>query len=136
MGSGAIALKGADAHLTKVLSQVAREEGVALGLAELECHMVGGADEDFGYDESPFMGEVERRTTTVSSLVDLNGKKLIGRGKIEVSEKELIPGDPFVDEDPDDRDYEGYMGNVGLALVLPFPLYADAFDRVSWGCPI
>lgn len=129
-------LKGVDAHLVRVLFEISKEAGVALGLAELECHVVGGASEDFDpyssgkrarhsyYDEyddcgddTPCIGEETSRTTTISSLVDLDGNFLIGEGKITVTNDGLIPNDPFEDEDPDDRDYEGYMGNVRVICV-------------------
>ncbi|KAL5531710.1 hypothetical protein ACEPAG_4587 [Sanghuangporus baumii] len=131
LGSGGKSLKGKDAQLVTALRQLASKHRVALALAELECHVVGGASDDFDaygsyhkrrrcyYDEYsddydddvPTMGEEESRTIKISSLVDLDGNQLIGKESISLDNEELIPEDPFEDDDPDERDYEGYMGN-------------------------
>ncbi|KAH8111037.1 hypothetical protein DFH11DRAFT_710036 [Phellopilus nigrolimitatus] len=136
LAMGVNALKGVDAYLVGALREASAEEGIAVGLAELECHIMGDAGEDFGmgysskraryddyddeededmysddYDDTPTMGEETERSMTVSNLVDLNGVNLIGKGTISLGEEELIPKDAFENEDPDDQDYEGYMGN-------------------------
>jgi hypothetical protein len=33
-------------------------------------------------------------------------------GDLTINEEDLIPENPFEDVEPDDKDYEGYMGNV------------------------
>lgn len=33
-------------------------------------------------------------------------------GDLGLSQENLIPQDPFEDVEPDDKEYEGYMGNV------------------------
>lgn len=131
LGSGGKSLKGKDAQLVMALRQIASEEGIELAFAELECHVVGSAGEDFdaygGYhkrrrcyydeysddwDDEPTMGEECSRTTSISSVVDFDGNQLIGKESIELNSGELVPPDPFEGENPDERDYEGYMGNV------------------------
>ncbi|KAI5124283.1 hypothetical protein M0805_005130 [Coniferiporia weirii] len=144
LSMGAKALKGADAHLVGTLRDIAKAEGVAMGLAELECHIVGSPDEDFDsgfgsnkrarYDDygddddndndnddddddegTPGVLEETDRTISISNLVNLDGLKLFEKGTISV-ETGLIPTDPFDGESPDDQEYEGYMGNYSGSL--------------------
>ena len=43
------ALKGADAHKLAILNVLAEQLGFRLGMASLECHISGSADDDMGY---------------------------------------------------------------------------------------
>jgi hypothetical protein len=123
------ALKGEDAHLIAHLRDVAEEMGIALCLAKLKYLKSGYAD-DYGYGyhkrgryydessddggETPDMVEVLQTDLTISNLVDLNGMAVLQGPNIKLSEGCLIPEDAFEDEEPDDKDYEGYTGNVGI----------------------
>jgi hypothetical protein len=124
------ALKGKDRHLVSNVRGVAEEEGFMVCLANLEYHIVGEADDCGGYysgygrkrnrwyddysddnTEVPDMGEESDRSLTVQNLVDLDGLSMMG-GNLNISEDDLIPQNPFEDTEPDDKSYEGYMGNV------------------------
>ena len=108
-----------------LLRPIVEDLGFMMGLASLE-HNVSGCAEDNGggyynrgrwdhdedEDETPGMLEVNEKSTKISGLVDLDGVPLLSVGEIHLEDDCLIPKDPFEDEDPDDTDYEGYMGNV------------------------
>jgi len=126
------ALKGADAHRVTFLRQVAEELGYMVGLASLK-HCASGPGENDGercynrrrcyyddYGESdedpdvPEMEEVTDTTTSISGLVDLDGVSILPFGEINIGDDNIVQKDPFEGEVPDDKEYEGYMGNVGL----------------------
>ncbi|CAA7268308.1 unnamed protein product [Cyclocybe aegerita] len=122
---GVEALKGVDAHRVTFLRGVAEQLGFKVGLASLEHHISGCGDDDGGSyhnrgrwdygggdeEETPGMLEVIETKTSISGLVDLDGSSLLPVGEIDLKEDALIPKDPFKDEEPDDTEYEGYMGN-------------------------
>lgn len=127
------ALKGADTHLVAVLRDIAEELGYMIGLASLERHVSGPAD-DYGdgyhrrsrhyfsdyeyeddFDSAPEMLEEDETSTNILGLVDLKGLPLLPFGKIELGDENLIPSNPFEGKIPEKVEYEGYMGNVGNA---------------------
>ncbi|KAF5383237.1 hypothetical protein D9615_004868 [Tricholomella constricta] len=138
--AGAKILKGADAHLVANLRDVAEDLGYMVCLANLEYHVHGCADDDYGYRSygkrerynryggygnssdddddrgTPGMGEIMETNLTLQNLVDLEGNSLLGHGSLGLSQENLIPKEPFEDETPDDTDYEGYMGNGAGSL--------------------
>ena len=137
LASGAATLKGEDAHKVAHLRPVAEELGYVVCLANLEYTMSGSADDDYGYrsyggwkrhrysedyddeDEgNPSMLEVNDESLTVENVVDLNGNKLLGPHKLSLDKEWLVPKDPFEGLDPDDQEYEGYMGNVSRRCSL------------------
>jgi len=120
-------LKGKDAHLIGHLRGIAEEFGVGLCLANLEYKMIGYGDDDgsnyykrhrYNYcdeddsDDTPSMMEVTDTELSVSNLVDLNGVPVLTGRDISLESECLIPKDPFEDISPDNKEYEGYMGNV------------------------
>jgi len=131
LGQGLKSLKGADAHRVRALHDVAEELGYVVSLARLEHTVSGAADDDgesyyrrsrYEYDDEdeefeveedmPGMLEVCDTNTSIAGLVDLNGVSLLSFGKIDLQENNLIQIAPFVDKEPDDKEYEGYLGNV------------------------
>ena len=136
LASGAATLKGEDAHKVAHLRPVAEELGYVVCLANLEYTMSGSADDDYGYrsyggwkrhrysedydeDEgNPSMLEVNDESLTVENVVDLHGNKLLGPHKLSLDKEWLVPKDPFEGLDPDDQEYEGYMGNVSRRCSL------------------
>jgi len=74
-------------------------------------------------DDDVSMIEVYETDLTISNVVDLSGKKPLNED-LSLDDTCLIPKDPFKDVDPDDREYEGYMGNVR------FQLFISLSDRV------
>ncbi|KIM42422.1 hypothetical protein M413DRAFT_27183 [Hebeloma cylindrosporum] len=127
LAHGRRSLKGADAQRVALLRPIAEELGFMLGLGSLEHNVSGCADDDGGgyynrgrWDDSededdketPGMLEVIEKSTKIKGLVDLDGVPLLSVGKIDLDDDCIIPKDPFEDEDPDDTDYEGYMGNL------------------------
>ena len=136
---GAKTLKGEDAHKIANLRIVADELGFMVCLANLSYKVIGVADDDFGYRDRgwkrgrygydsydddddggvPSMIEVTEKTLGVSNLVDLEGNMLLGQNTtLPIDEHNLIPKDPFEDVDPDDQDYEGYLGNVSCPVYV------------------
>ncbi|KAJ8075198.1 hypothetical protein PM082_019526 [Marasmius tenuissimus] len=122
----ASALKGKDAHIVAVLDSLSKEIGFSLGLAHIEHHETGQAN-DYGggrgsyWDESEEddddveMGEIEESTTSIENLVDLDGKHISDNVEFD-DEAETIPArfiDYFGGQTWDDQDYEGYQGNCG-----------------------
>lgn len=141
MSDGPTFLKGADAHNFALIRPIAESFGFILGFASLEQHVTGCAEDDGGgyhsrgryYDdedededdygdygggEDPGMIEVNERHTTLSSMTGLDGKPLFGMtNSLGIEEEYLVPGEPFEDEEPDETEYEGYMGNVSVYLI-------------------
>ena len=134
------ALKGVDAHKVAMLDTLAKEMGFGLGLAGVECHMCGGA-EDCGYDASYYGSrrrhgwgydseddyggmhswadpeEVEKEMS-IMHLVDLDGD-LICDTLAYKETTETIPEDLTEEVESgqcDEEEYEGYQGNVGVSL--------------------
>jgi hypothetical protein len=64
------------------------------------------------------MKEVSNTKTSISGLVGLNGVCIIPFGEIGIGDDSVVQKDPFEDEVPDDKEYEGYMTNVGFNLRL------------------
>ena len=64
------------------------------------------------------MEEVENTTARVENLVDLDGRRMIGSQKIDIDEDGIVPKKAFEDVEPDDKSYEGYMGNVRPQFIL------------------
>jgi hypothetical protein len=58
------------------------------------------------------MEEVTDTDMTITNLVDLDGVQIVKLRPLSLSDENLIPANSFDDEDPDDSNYEGYMGNV------------------------
>ncbi|KAF8908586.1 hypothetical protein CPB84DRAFT_1843480 [Gymnopilus junonius] len=117
--TGFKALKGLDAERVRFIQPVAEKLGFKIGLANLEHHVSGLADDSGGYygrSETPTMAEVEETNTQISGLVDLSGKALLTAQPVPIDEEELIPRNPFEDAVPDGKEYEGYLGNGAGAL--------------------
>lgn len=122
------ALKGKDAHLVANIRAAAEEEDFMIGLANLEYHVTGAADDDgpryrrgwggYSSEESeggtPGMLEEYEHKLSVKNLVDLDGFSIMGDKDLGISNEHLIPENPFEDADPDNTEYEGYMGNVRI----------------------
>ncbi|TFK34835.1 hypothetical protein BDQ12DRAFT_612637 [Crucibulum laeve] len=124
LNAGSRALKGEDAHKIAYLRHVAAELGYTVCLGNLVCNVSGCPDDDgchyggwerHGYydspSEDPSMGEVIDTVITVTNVVDLDGNSMLGNKSLTLDETCLIPKDPFADLEPDDREYEGYVGN-------------------------
>ncbi|THV08331.1 hypothetical protein K435DRAFT_847203 [Dendrothele bispora CBS 962.96] len=128
LGHGASGLKGRDAHLVRHVRDVAVELGFVLALANLDLHQSGAADDD-GYsyhkrsrycyydDDDPSddgnvgMLEVYESNLEISCLNDLDGVGVEESYEVEIDESALVPENYFEGREPDDKEYEGYMGN-------------------------
>lgn len=134
----ASALKGADAQKVAILQILAQRHGFGLGLANAHCRLSGPADDDGGGyyrrdrwrcyddedededDEDVDFAEVESREMTIENFVDLNGR-LISKLLDYEEESETIPAELTEDVESgecDGQEYEGYMGNVNIFLIL------------------
>ncbi|KAL4245987.1 hypothetical protein ABKN59_009134 [Abortiporus biennis] len=125
------ALKGADDIKIALLSSVAKETGFQLGLASVECHLVGSAadngdygrrrgrygcyyDEDDEDDDDVEFEEIHEREMSIQDFVDMDGS-LISDNLTVHDQRETIPAGltKMVESGPhDEQEYEGYMGNV------------------------
>ncbi|KAG8940300.1 hypothetical protein FRC04_005433 [Tulasnella sp. 424] len=138
------AMKGKDAHVVAILDSISQELKFQLGLALVECHLSGGAndmggggwgrrdsdydededDDDDCHDDSLSIVEVDEKSMTITELVSLDGKSL-NRDMVLTEEDEegggveFIPADlrERVESGPiDEQEYEGYQGNYGGTL--------------------
>ncbi|KDQ16692.1 hypothetical protein BOTBODRAFT_30614 [Botryobasidium botryosum FD-172 SS1] len=130
------ALKGEDAHLVSLLESLADELGFHVGLAIVECHVSGQADDMGrhgygGYSEADpsdlSIVEETERAMSVTNLVNLDGRSLATSIDIDDAGEddedgeeghipETIPADLrsiVEDGPPDEQEYEGYQGNYG-----------------------
>lgn len=135
------ALKGSDAQVVAIVESVGKELGFRVGLALVECHLRGGADDGGNTyhpppawrlssdDEPPDSDDLEflevyEKTMTITELVDLDGRPLKKKLKLTDEDEdgtgvEFIPADlrEEVENGPhDEQDYEGYQGNVRLSM--------------------
>ncbi|KDQ61218.1 glycosyltransferase family 8 protein [Jaapia argillacea MUCL 33604] len=119
---GGSALKGIDAHKMGLLDLLAKELGFCLGLASVECHLTGYAQDNGGYDsegdDEVSMAEVQEREMSITCLTDLDGNLL--RDDVDYdAEEEMIPADleeTVESGGHDEQEYEGYMGNGAGSL--------------------
>lgn len=127
---GLKALKGTDAHKVSFIHPVAEELGFMVGIASLNYYETGEGDDYGGYrpyyhddyddeyedddasDGAPNMVEVESTKANIEGLVDSDGLLLLSEGQIDLDDNCLIPKHAFKDVEPDDVEYEGYLGNV------------------------
>jgi hypothetical protein len=72
-------------------------------------------DEDAGDGADYEMGEIFDQDLRVTQWFDVAGRAK-DMGHIAVSEEEIIANIDFTDNDPDESEYEGYMGNYGPSL--------------------
>ena len=110
------ALKGKDAALISNIREVAEKQGVCLRLGLLEYEVSGDAGYDSGWRRSPRMEDVNEQEYRIQGLYDLEGDLAKGRVPIRLDpEFDMIPQDPgFDDQVPDDKEFEGYTGNVSF----------------------
>ncbi|KAJ6599163.1 hypothetical protein DFH09DRAFT_27215 [Mycena vulgaris] len=122
-------LKGADAYKVALLQSLAKQLDFDVGLANVECHVVGYGDDDFGHrggygsedDDDVGMAEVEEQTMTISNLVDLEGQHIQKEVECKEDDSEFCPmglRDEVEAGNPDEREYEGYQGNGAGSLEL------------------
>ena len=125
------ALKGRDAALISNIRSVAEKQGISLCLGLLELEVSG----DAGFDTGPYSSDdewdsprsaprmkiVHDKEYRIGGLYDLDGDLAEGRHPISLNpEFDMIPRDPELEDgDPDDKEFEGYTGNVSLPP--PFP---------------
>ena len=140
----ASALKGADAQKVAILEILAKKHGFSLGLANAHCRLTGPADDNGGRDyrrdhwggcygdssdscygddvneDDLDFAEIEGREMTIEHFVDLDGDLICDNLEYK-EEAETIPTDltEVVESgECDEQEYEGYMGNVSVALPL------------------
>lgn len=135
---GAAALKGRDKGVFMCLRSVADETDHIVTLANVVYHQSGSPVDDgaeyyysrnkrrrYGWDESESedeedqqdvsMEEVHDEDLSLDNIVDIFGTEL-SQAKVNIEMTDIIPANYFEEADPDDKEYEGYMGNVGLPL--------------------
>ncbi|KAG8916702.1 hypothetical protein FRC01_002911 [Tulasnella sp. 417] len=134
------ALKGRDAQTVAILDSIGKEIGLRVGLALVECHLRGGADDGGNDYYAPPVGcwssddgiasedlnflETYETSMTITDLVDLDGVLLKKKLKLTGEDEdgvgvEFIPADlrEVVEGGPhDEQEYEGYQGNGAGSL--------------------
>lgn len=133
--TGQTTLKGEDAHKISHVRQVAEELGFVVYLGNLSYNVSGVADYDggdYGYyghkrrrhcyshsdepgEDDVSMGEIHEKTYSLTNIVDIDGEPLsdeLENVELLLKENLIVPQDAFEDAEPDEREYEGYMGNV------------------------
>ncbi|KLO18809.1 hypothetical protein SCHPADRAFT_885906 [Schizopora paradoxa] len=145
----ASALKGKDASIVAQFKPIAEELGFGLFVANIVLHKSGpgddcgggyhrdyydDSDDDEGDDDDVDFVEVEEQTLSISNIVDLDGMPM-QEEDVSVDMEDMIPGPFGEDEEPDEKEYEGYMGNWAGTLehwyhrsVLIFCPDKDLFD--------
>ena len=110
----ASALKGKDASMVALLKPIAEELDFGLFIANIELYKSGpGADYgDYGEDDVDF-AEVYEEKLTISNIVDMDGTPM-DDDDVTVDMEDMIPKSFGENEEPDEREYEGYMGNVSF----------------------
>ena len=122
---GLAALKGRDAILVSNIRRAAENQAVSLLLGLLDCEIIGDAGMDYGnaWGPTPGMEIVNDTEYKIEGLYDLDGDIMGDGNAVRLHpESNIIPQDPFTDEDPDDVDFEGFTGNVSS---LPHPTRAS-----------
>lgn len=141
------ALKGSDAHEVGMVNTVAEAAGFRIGLANVECSMMGTAEDAGGHgygwggksshDAKYYdFDTIDEKEWSVKNLVDLNGEEIadfvvcIGEDEETDDEsEETIPPDlrkQVKAGAPDGADYEGYQGNVNFPHLTLLSFTKDA----------
>ncbi|TEB31947.1 hypothetical protein FA13DRAFT_1813724 [Coprinellus micaceus] len=126
-------LKGKDSTIIARLLPIAESLGIAVCLGNLKRTVIGTAeDEGYGYhkrrwhddeedeseEETPRMGDISEDEYEISNMVRIDhGEDVdIDFGDFKIDQDSLVPEDPFKGVEPDDEEYEGYMGNGAGSL--------------------
>ncbi|KAF8630999.1 hypothetical protein AX15_002690 [Amanita polypyramis BW_CC] len=120
---GIAGLKGEDAHKVSQIRAVAEELGYKLWLANYDRYVEGDGPsvDDTGYRRSsndPDMIYIYDEKGTLDYIVDLEGSLVADEGKMKLNVAELIPGDLFEHEGPDEDKFEPIMGNCGIVKAM------------------
>lgn len=127
---GVSCLKGEDSERVALVRAAAEGLGFVILLAIMKYHISGDLDE-LGYswakrrrgcgndtsDEDEDVnidGEVD---VSLSKMVDLDGNAVLGSyNSIDISERRFLPRDALDGEKPDDKEEDGYTGNVSSSI--------------------
>ena len=60
------------------------------------------------------MNEVFDSSLCLNNIVNLDGTSVMPGRTLSLGSESLVPADAFDDVEPDDKEYEGYTGNVRL----------------------
>ena len=101
-----------DSQATQSLPQLISDCVVPTASPTAERDPTWPHDEDEDDGHVPGMCEVDDRRTSITNLVYLKETPVFTSVTVPVQDDCIIPRDPFEDADPDDHEYEGYMGNV------------------------
>lgn len=130
----ASSLKGKDAARVTHLGAVAESLRFRICLVTVELHQSGQANDcgyhdDYDpYSEDPYeeepsslsIGDVEESEFKITSAYDLDGNEIELNEDLDIDDDDCIPY-PLSKTTPDEKEYEGYQGNVStfhLALSI------------------
>ncbi|KAJ7904418.1 hypothetical protein B0H14DRAFT_2662734 [Mycena olivaceomarginata] len=104
-------------------ASTAKQLNFDVGLANVECHLVGYGDGGYGSedDDDVGMAEVEERNMSIENLVDLDGGHIQDEVECKEDDSEFCPQNlraKIEAGEPDEREYEGYQGNGAGSLEL------------------
>ncbi len=122
-------LKGTDAAVARVLGEAAENAKCDMHAAVLYIRETGDPEVDYdsGWGDEPIVGstiaELHEREEHLENWVARDGSHL-PFGKLSIADGELIPLDALEDVDPDEEEFEDYMGNYGPTLDLIYRLAA------------
>ncbi len=116
-------LKGTDAAVARVLGEAAENAKCDMHAAVLYIQETGDPEIDYdsGWGDEPITGstiaELHERVEHLENWVARDGSHP-PFGELSVAEDELIPPDALEYLDPDEEEFEDYMGNYGPTLDL------------------
>lgn len=110
--------KGHDNQVLTLLHGLCQKYDCILYLASLQRTVTGGCADDGSNSEGFHDIDDPETTTTLTRVVDVYGKE-IGK-QIDLNEKYIIQHDYFEDLEPDDEEYEGWMGNEGQSATQTY----------------
>lgn len=125
------ALKSVDGQRFSVLLPIAERLGFKIGLAHVDCELIGAWDLDEPH-EKPFSW-CHTDDVQVTNLVDLEGNLLVNKLAFD-SEKETVPqdlGDELKKFEADEEDYTEYTGNVSLPVCFSSTALNATLRRVA-----
>lgn len=107
------ALKGRDHVKAHILKDACDESDFLLYLASLERVVSGGAEEENYSVTFHKMEDVCEDTVELKRVVDLNGNVIAEH--IDINMDDVVQKKEFIEQEPDDEEYEGWTGNEGAS---------------------
>ncbi|KAF8656953.1 hypothetical protein AX16_002308 [Volvariella volvacea WC 439] len=123
LSRGAVGLKGQDSYMVSNISEMADTCGFDIYFANIDYHVVGTADDDgrSWYKKKRSYYDEYSESDDDSDVFDIHGHPASLDNDMAIDEDCIIPAGALDCDEPDEKEYEGYMGN-GAG---PLEYYAD-----------